>query len=94
MAAQQSLAFRGTEDYAVMREFDEIATDEQKLALVRCLFAMSAADSRVVVGEDNEIRRVAMALKVSHEDFVAARATVRDHLAVLKRQLRSGPASA
>lgn len=85
LVAQESLLFRGTEDYRVMREFDEVATPEQKLALIRCLFAVSAADEEVVVSEDNEIRRIALALKVSHEDFVVARASVREHLAVLRR---------
>jgi uncharacterized tellurite resistance protein B-like protein len=86
LVAQESLLFRGTEDYQVMREFDELASPEQKLALIRCLFAVSAADEHVVVSEDNEIRRIALALKVSHDDFVAARASVREHLAVLKRK--------
>ncbi len=86
LVAQESLLFRGTEDYQVMREFDELASPEQKLALIRCLFAVSAADEHVVVSEDNEIRRIALALKVSHDDFVAARAGVREHLAVLKRK--------
>jgi uncharacterized tellurite resistance protein B-like protein len=85
LAVHESLAFRGTEDYRVMREFDEVATPEQKLALIRCLFLLSAADSHVVTREDNEIRRIAVALKVSHDDFVKARATVREHLAVLRR---------
>jgi uncharacterized tellurite resistance protein B-like protein len=86
LVAHESLVFRGTEDYRVMREFDEVATPEQKVALVRCLFALSAADERVVTKEDNEIRRIALALKVPHDDFVAARASVRDHLAVLRRR--------
>lgn len=85
LVAHESYLFRGTEDYRVMREFDELATPEQKLALIRCLFALSAADAKVVTAEDNEIRRIAIALKISHEDFVAARAAVRAHLAVLKR---------
>jgi len=84
IAAHESLIFGGTEDFRVTREFDEISTPEQKLMLVRCLFALSAADSSVVTKEDNEIRRIALALKVPHDDFVAARAAVREHLAVLK----------
>lgn len=84
IAAHESLVFGGTEDFRVTREFDEISTPEQKLRLVRCLFALSAADSSVVTKEDNEIRRIALALKVPHDDFVAARAAVREHLAVLK----------
>ncbi len=84
IAAHESLLFGGTEDFRVAREFDEISTPEQKLRLVRCLFAVSAADSSVVTREDNEIRRIALSLKISHDDFVAARAAVREHLAVLK----------
>lgn len=86
LVAQESVLFRGTEDYQVMREFDELATPDQKLALIRCLFAVSAADQQVVLSEDNEIRRIALALKVSHEDFIAARLSVREHLAVLRRE--------
>jgi uncharacterized tellurite resistance protein B-like protein len=88
LVVDESLTFRGTEDYRVMREFDELASVEEKLALVRCLFAVSAADSHVVTDEDNEIRRIALALKVSHDDFVRARAEVREHLAVLKKPPR------
>jgi uncharacterized tellurite resistance protein B-like protein len=86
IAAHESLIFGGTEDFRVTREFDEISTPEQKLRLVRCLFAVSAADRAVVTKEDNEIRRIALSLKVSHGDFVAARAAVREHLAVLKQR--------
>jgi uncharacterized tellurite resistance protein B-like protein len=92
LALRESLALRGTEDYRVLREFDEMAAPEQKLALIRCLFAVSAADAHVVVNEDNDIRRIALALKVSHDDFVAARAAVRARLAVLKRNGCQGPA--
>lgn len=84
LVARESWLFRGTEDYRVMREFDALATPEQKLGLIRCLFAISAADEEVVTKEDNEIRHIALALKISHDDFIAARATVREHLAVLR----------
>lgn len=93
LIVHESFVFRGTEDYAVMREFAEIATDEQKVALIRCLFAVSAADAEVVTSEDNEIRRISIALKVGHDEFVAARAAVRSHLAVLRRPGQGGPLS-
>jgi uncharacterized tellurite resistance protein B-like protein len=89
VARVQSHAFRGTEDFRVAQEFRAIATDEEKLALLRCLFAVSAADEDVVVAEDNEIRRISQELKIPHEDFVKARATVRDRLAVLRRPATS-----
>ena len=85
IARVQSHEFGGTEDFRVAQEFRAIASDGEKLALLKCLFAVSAADEDVVTAEDNEIRRISQELKIPHDEFVRARATVRDRLAVLKR---------
>jgi uncharacterized tellurite resistance protein B-like protein len=75
----------GTHNVIVAREFAEVSTFEERLGLLRCLFAVSAADESVIVSEDNEIRRISRELKIEHADFIHARAQVRDHLAVLRR---------
>jgi uncharacterized tellurite resistance protein B-like protein len=85
IAQEQSLRHRGTEDFRVAQEFAAIATEDDKRALLRCLFAVSASDEAVVVAEDNEIRRITQELKVTHEEFVQAKLAVRDRLAVLRR---------
>lgn len=84
VAGDASLRHRGTDDFQVTREFSELATTEQRLALLRCLFAVSASDDAVVTSEDNEVRRIALQLKIPHDEFVAARSAVRDQLAVLR----------
>jgi uncharacterized tellurite resistance protein B-like protein len=84
-AQQQSRLYRGTEDFRVAQEFAALATPDEKLALLRCLFAVSAADAAVVLAEDNEIRRITQELKIPHEDFIRARLAVRDRLAVLRK---------
>ena len=84
LAAVESFARRGTDDFQVAREFAGIASQEQRLALLRCLFAVSASDHAVVTAEDNEIRNIAVQLKITHEDFIAARSAIREKLAVLK----------
>jgi uncharacterized tellurite resistance protein B-like protein len=84
LAGDESLARRGTDDFQVAQEFAELASEEQKVALLRCLFAVSASDEAVVTSEDNEVRRIAVQLKIPHDAFVAARAAVRDKLAVLR----------
>jgi len=84
VAGDESLRRRGTDDFQVAQEFAGLASDEQKLALLRCLFAVSASDEAVVTSEDNEVRRIAVQLKISHDAFVTARAAVRDKLAVLR----------
>jgi len=80
MAKTQHLVFGGTEDFIVTREFDRLATREQKLALLDCLFAVSAADDRILTVEDNEIARIANELKVEHADLIPLRAAYRDKL--------------
>lgn len=85
IAKAENLLFRGTEDFRVAQEFRQISTPEERRALLRCLFAVSASDESVVVAEDNEIRRISMELRVPHAEFIAARQEVREHLAVLKK---------
>lgn len=86
MAKTQNLLFGGTENFLVSREFGKIASREQKLALLDCLYSVCAADQSISVQEDNEIRNISSELKLDHEDFIAVRLNYRDSLAVLKKQ--------
>lgn len=85
IAKTQNLLFGGTENYLVTREFERLATREQKLVLLDCLLAVSSADESISVVEDNEIRQITSELRLDHSDFIAARAGYREHLAVLKK---------
>jgi uncharacterized tellurite resistance protein B-like protein len=86
IAKTQNRLFGETEDFLVTREFERIATREQKLALLECLFAVSAADDSISMAEDSVIRQIASELHLDHRDFIAVRSEFRDHLAVLKKQ--------
>ncbi len=77
--------FGGTHNYLVTREFASHTTHTQRLGLLRCLFALAAADDSVGTAEDNEIRGISRELQIEHGDFVRARIEVREHLAVLKK---------
>ncbi|OFW08392.1 MAG: hypothetical protein A3H96_21030 [Acidobacteria bacterium RIFCSPLOWO2_02_FULL_67_36] len=74
----------GTDDFLVTREFDRIATHEQKLALIDCLFAVSSSDESILTAEDNEIRRIANELKIEHSEYIAVRTGHLKHLSVFK----------
>ena len=84
MAKTQSLLFGGIEDYVVTREFNRTATKEQKLALLNCLFAVSAANRSISAQEDGALRQIARELKLRHTEFIEVRLRYRDHLDVLK----------
>jgi uncharacterized tellurite resistance protein B-like protein len=85
MAKTQSLLFGGTENYLVTREMKRIASRDEKLALLDCLFAVSAADRSVSTVEDGVIRQIATELGLEHRDFIAVRSRYRDRLAVLRK---------
>jgi uncharacterized tellurite resistance protein B-like protein len=87
LAKTSNRLFGGTANFLVAREFEKTATYEQKLALLRCLFAVSASEGRISVAEENEIQRVARELKVEHADLVQLRLAFREHLPGLHREV-------
>jgi uncharacterized tellurite resistance protein B-like protein len=84
IAKTQSLLFSGIEDYVVTREFNRTASQEQKRALLGCLFAVSAANHSISAAEDSAIRQIARELKLQHKEFIEIRLRYRDHLDVFK----------
>jgi uncharacterized tellurite resistance protein B-like protein len=84
MAKSQNTLFGGTENFLVSREFNSMASHEEKLGLLDCLYAVAAADQSISTIEDNEISQIADELRIEHHDFIAVRSKYRDYLAVLK----------
>ena|SRR6185437_12988225 len=85
MAKVRNELFGGTDDFLVTREFRRIASHEQKLALLDCLFAVSAACDDVSTVEDNQIYQIASEIGVEHPDFIQVRLAWKDRLSVLKK---------
>jgi uncharacterized tellurite resistance protein B-like protein len=84
IAKSQSILFGGTENFLVSREFNGMASRDEKLALLDCLFAVAAANKSISTVEDNEISQIADELKIEHRDLIAVRSKYRDYLAVLQ----------
>ena len=85
MAKTQNLLFGGTENFLVAKEFNRIASREQKLSLLHCLFAVGAADESISATEANVVRQISDELNLEHADLVAVRSRFREHLAVFKK---------
>lgn len=85
LAQDEGLRHGGTEDFIVTRQFAEIADRTQKLALLDCLLAVSAADDSIGTVEDNEVRRIVSEIRLEHADFIAARAAYQRQLRVLQK---------
>ena len=85
LAKTSNRLFGGTANYLVAREFAELSTYGQKLALMRCLFALSAVDQSISMAEESEIHRLAHELRVHRSDLVVLRLAHQRHLPGLSR---------
>lgn len=74
IAKSQNRLFGGTENFLVTREFKEIASREERLQLLSCLFAVAAADGSIAGAEETVIRQIASELTLTPAEFDAARA--------------------
>jgi len=81
--SQQSL-LGGTENYLVTREFNKIATREQKERLLHCLFEVSAADDEISLVEENEVRKIAEELRFDHQEFSTIRSRYNEKRRILR----------
>ena len=88
LAKTSNRMFGGTDNFLVAREFAANATREQKLALLRCLFAVSAAESNISIAEEREIQRIARELRLEQADLVTLRLEYRQHLPGLANRSR------
>ena len=91
IAKTQNRLFGSTENFLVTREFRRLASREQRVRLLNCLFAVSSSDQSISTVEDNEIRQVAKELGLDHRDFIAARRNYIEHLEVLKKPAKGMP---
>ena len=87
IAKSQVRMFGSTENFLVTRRFKEMTTTEQRVELLDCVFAVSAADESISVLEEGQAGQIAKELGLTHDDFVAARVTYKEHLETVK-QLR------
>ena len=71
IARTRAELFGSTEDYLVTREFRRIATDEQRLDVLRCCFLVGAVDGSITAEESSTLTSIADELGV---DQAAARA--------------------
>jgi uncharacterized tellurite resistance protein B-like protein len=84
LAKTQNVLFGGTENFRVSREFNSIASHDEKMNLLDCLYSVASADHSISTVEDNEISQIADELRIEHRDLISIRSRYRDQLAVLK----------
>lgn len=84
MAHQQSLLYGATEDYLVTRQFRELASAEERLALLRCCYVVGAADGTINAEESHTLQQIARELDVERDDVNALRTEFAPKIAAIQ----------
>jgi uncharacterized tellurite resistance protein B-like protein len=84
MARHQALLYGGTEDYLVTRQFKELSTDEERLALLRCCYLVSGADDDISIGESDTLQDIAVELDVDRHAVNGIREEFASKLSTIK----------
>jgi uncharacterized tellurite resistance protein B-like protein len=92
MAKIQARTQGQTEDFVVTREFREISTVEQRLALVRCCFAIGAVDGIITAEEAGVVNEIARELDLERDAVNAVRADFHENLSAVQAIRRMGGA--
>jgi uncharacterized tellurite resistance protein B-like protein len=79
----------GTEDYIVTREFRAKSTPEERLALVRACYLVSAADDTITAGESSVLDEIARELDVETPEVTAIRAEFGDRFSAVQAMRRA-----
>ena len=85
IAKNQQRLFGGTENFLVTREFREIATEEQRFHLLRCLFAVAASDASISPEEEAQLWQTAGELGFTRAEFTRVRSEFSDSRSILRR---------
>jgi uncharacterized tellurite resistance protein B-like protein len=90
MAKLQSLTQGGTEDFVVTREFRDISTPDQRHALLRCCFAIEAADGTISATEASTVNEIARELDVERDELNAIREEFHEQLSAVQALRQAG----
>jgi uncharacterized tellurite resistance protein B-like protein len=77
-----------THNFLAAQEYRDLSTGEERRDLVRCMFAVAAADRSVSTPEEEEIRVVSRTLLIDDREYLAIRAGYSGLRAVMQGRPR------
>lgn len=84
IAKRQNLLLGGTDNFLVTRTLKETASHDEKMELLGCLFAVSAANDSISSEEEATITQIASELGIDRRALVELRIAYRDKRSVMK----------
>jgi len=90
IAKQHARMFGGTEDYLVTRQWTEIASEEDRLALLRCCFLVDAVDGTISAEESAVLNEIGNELMLDSATIAKVRGEFTDRYAVVQAMRTEG----
>jgi uncharacterized tellurite resistance protein B-like protein len=87
IARNQSLLYSGTEDYLVTRQFRDLSTDADRIALLRCCYLVSVADDTITAHESQALQQIAKELDIDRGAINVVRNEFAPKLAAIQAML-------
>jgi tellurite resistance protein len=92
MAKLQAKTVGGAEDYSVTREFTNLATEQQRMDVLRACFAVGAASGSISAEESATLNQIASELKLDAAVVSSIRAEFHERLSSVREVRRlAGP---
>ena len=88
IARNQSLLYGSTEDYLVTRQFHDLASDEERLALLRCCYLVGAADDTITAEESDTLQQIAKELDIDRDAVNVIREEFAPKLSAIQALLK------
>jgi uncharacterized tellurite resistance protein B-like protein len=88
IARHQSLLYGGTEDYLVTRQFRELSTEDERVALLRCCYLVGAADDTITSVESDTLQQIARELDIDRDAVNVIRNEFASKLSAIQAMLR------
>jgi tellurite resistance protein len=88
MAKLQSRTVGGTEDYVVTREFRNLASESQRLDILRACYAISAASGSISAEENAVVNEIARELDLDTAAVNSVRSAYHDRLSAVQEVRR------
>ena len=88
MAKLQANTVGGTEDYVVTREFTNLATEQQRMDVLRACFVVGAASGEISAEESATLNQIASELKLDTDVISSIRAEFHERLSSVREVRR------
>jgi tellurite resistance protein len=88
MAKLQARTVGGTEDYVVTREFTALASEQQRIDVLRACFVVGAANGSISAEESAELNQIGTELQLDPDTVNAVRAEFHERLSSVQEVRR------